>query len=115
MNHVFGELFGVTLTGWKLVGYCGVFLFAGRWFVQVIAAHTCGRPVIPRLFWIMSLSGSLLLLGYFTLGRNDSVGVLSNLFPALVALYNLILDFKSERLAEARLAVERRDSGPMRA
>lgn len=99
MDQVWGELFGITITGWKLVGYLGVFLFAGRWFVQVIAAHSHGRPVIPRLFWIMSLSGSVLLLSYFIFGRNDSVGVLSNLFPALVALYNLMLDLKSERLA----------------
>lgn len=99
MNHVLGELFGITITGWKLVGYLGVFLFAGRWFVQVIAAHAHGKPVIPRLFWIMSLTGSVLLLSYFIWGRNDSVGVLSNLFPALVALYNLMLDFRSERAA----------------
>ncbi len=96
MNHVLGELFGITITGWKLVGYLGVFLFAGRWFVQVIATHARGRPVIPRTFWIMSLTGSALLLTYFIFGRNDSVGVLSNLFPALVALYNLVLDLKSE-------------------
>lgn len=115
MNHVFGELFGVAVTGWKLVGYCGVVLFAGRWFVQVIAAHANGRPVIPRLFWIMSLSGSLLLLSYFIFGRNDSVGVLANLFPALVASYNLMLDFKSERLARAKLSMERRQTKPMQA
>jgi lipid-A-disaccharide synthase-like uncharacterized protein len=45
----------------------------------------------------MSVSGSLLLLAYFTWGKNDSVGVLSNLFPMLVALYNLGLDWKLER------------------
>lgn len=99
MDHVLGELFGITITGWKLVGYLGVFLFAGRWFVQVIATHARGRPVIPRTFWIMSLTGSVLLLSYFIFGRNDSVGVLSNLFPALVALYNLMLDLKADQPA----------------
>lgn len=97
MNYILGELFDMPITGWKLVGYLGVLLFAGRWFVQVIAAHARGRPVIPRAFWIMSLTGSVLLLSYFIFGHHDSVGVLSNLFPALVALYNLILDFKTER------------------
>ncbi len=96
MNEVLGELFGVPITGWKLVGYLGVLLFAGRWFVQVIATHARGQPVIPRTFWIMSLTGSVLLLSYFIFGRNDSVGVLSNLFPALVALYNLVLDLRAE-------------------
>lgn len=96
MGHVLGHLFGITITGWKLVGYLGVFLFAGRWFVQVAATYARGRPVIPRAFWFMSLSGSVLLLIYFIFGRNDSVGVLSNLFPALIALYNLMLDYKAE-------------------
>jgi lipid-A-disaccharide synthase-like uncharacterized protein len=96
MDHVMGYLFGITLTGWKLVGYLGVALFAGRWFVQLWASHARGRPAFPRTFWVMSLSGSLLLLAYFLFGKNDSVGVLSNLFPMLVALYNLMLDLKSE-------------------
>ena len=47
---------------------------------------------MPRLFWYMSAAGSVLLLGYFIFGKNDSVGVLSNLFPLFVALYNLYLD-----------------------
>ena len=38
---------------------------------------------------------SVLLLGYFVFGKNDSVGILSNLFPLFVALYNLYLDFKN--------------------
>ena len=39
------------------------------------------RPVVPTVFWLMSISGSLLLLSYFVFGKNDSVGILSNLFP----------------------------------
>jgi lipid-A-disaccharide synthase-like uncharacterized protein len=45
----------------------------------------------------MSISGSLLLLSYFTFGKNDSVGILSNLFPAGVAIYNLVLDIRHRR------------------
>ncbi len=40
----------------------------------------------------MSVAGSLLILAYFIFGKNDSVGILSNLFPVFVALYNLYLD-----------------------
>jgi lipid-A-disaccharide synthase-like uncharacterized protein len=43
----------------------------------------------------MSMSGSLLLLSYFVFGKNDSVGILSNLFPLAVALYNLSLDSRN--------------------
>ena len=92
MNQVITVMFGVTLTPWKLVGYLGVFLFASRWFVQLAASKVSGRPVLPTMFWYMSMAGSVLLLGYFTFGKNDSVGVLSNLFPFFVALYNLYLD-----------------------
>ena len=72
-------------------------LFAGRWFVQLFASRKHGRPVMPALFWYMSITGSLLLLSYFVFGKNDSVGVLSNLFPFTVALYNLYLDRRNAR------------------
>jgi lipid-A-disaccharide synthase-like uncharacterized protein len=97
MNDVITILFGVTITPWKLIGYVGVALFAGRWVVQVLATRRHGKPVIPRVFWIMSVSGSVLLLSYFIFGKNDSVGVLSNLFPTGVAVYNLLMDIRAKR------------------
>ncbi len=101
MNAIIGHLFGVVLTPWKIIGFVGVFLFAGRWVVQVIATRKHGRPTMPRLFWVMSVAGSGLLLSYFIWGKNDSVGVLSNLFPAAVAVYNLMMDLKSGRIGES--------------
>jgi lipid-A-disaccharide synthase-like uncharacterized protein len=97
VNHVILEVFGIVVTPWKLVGYLGAMMFAGRWFVQMLASRRHGRPVVPGLFWYMSMTGSFLLLLYFTFGKNDSVGVLSNLFPLGVALYNAHL----HRLARA--------------
>ena len=85
MNEVIHNAFGLTITPWKLVGYLGVALFAGRWFVQMYYSRKYRRPVVPTVFWLMSISGSLLLLSYFIFGKNDSVGILSNLFPAGVA------------------------------
>jgi lipid-A-disaccharide synthase-like uncharacterized protein len=102
MNNVLIVMFGVTVTPWKLVGYTGVFLFAGRWFVQLAASKVSGKPVMPTLFWYMSAFGSVLLLGYFIFGKNDSVGVMSNLFPLFVALYNLYLDAKHRKRLGAR-------------
>lgn len=101
MNQVLLTAFGVVVTPWKLVGYLGVVLFAGRWFVQMIYSRRHGRPVVPTVFWIMSISGSLLLLSYFVFGKNDSVGILSNLFPAGVAGYNLYLDLTHKRSLRA--------------
>lgn len=97
MNEVIHTALGITFTPWKLVGYLGVLLFAGRWFVQMAYSRAHGKPVVPTVFWLMSISGSLLLLSYFTFGKNDSVGILSNLFPAGVAGYNLYLDLSHKR------------------
>ena len=97
MNEVIHNAFGLTITPWKLVGYLGVALFAGRWFVQLYYSRKLRKPVVPTVFWLMSISGSLLLLSYFTFGKNDSVGILSNLFPAGVAGYNLYLDLTHKR------------------
>jgi len=97
MNQVLLSAFGLTITPWKLIGYLGVGLFAGRWFVQLYYSRKYKRPVVPTVFWIMSFSGSLLLLSYFVFGKNDSVGILSNLFPAGVAGYNLYLDVRHKR------------------
>jgi len=99
-----GELFMIgpwTITTWKLIGYLGVVLFGGRWFVQLIASGLKKKPTFPRMFWYMSLSGSVCLLAYFTFGKNDSVGILSNLFPACVAAYNLFLDITHRQRAQA--------------
>jgi lipid-A-disaccharide synthase-like uncharacterized protein len=101
MDH---ELFMIghwMVTPWKLIGYAGVLLFGGRWFVQLIASGLEKKPTFPRLFWYMSLVGSVCLLAYFTFGKNDSVGILSNLFPACVAGYNLFLDITHRRRTAA--------------
>jgi lipid-A-disaccharide synthase-like uncharacterized protein len=104
MNQVLLTAFGLTITPWKLIGYLGVGLFAGRWFVQLYYSRKLRRPVVPTVFWLMSISGSILLLSYFTFGKNDSVGILSNLFPALVALYNLYLDVRHRQSRQAESA-----------
>ena len=93
------EILGMTLviTPWKIVGYVGVVLFAGRWFVQLWASRRSRKVVMPRLFWYMSIAGSLMLLSYFIFGKNDSVGILSNSFPFLIASYNLYLDVTHKR------------------
>ena len=89
------EWTGVHLSPWKLIGLTGALMFGGRWLVQFWATRKAGRPVIPRLFWYMSVAGSLMTLSYFLFSaKQDSVGVLQNLFPTFVALYNLVLDIR---------------------
>jgi len=101
MNTPIADLFDVVITPWKLVGYLGIFLFAGRWLVQMAATRKQGRPVFPGLFWTMSVLGSVMLLSYFIWGKNDSVGVLSNLFPMTVALYNMFMHHRCASSGDA--------------
>ncbi len=88
-------LIHVQLTAWKLIGFTGTFLFSARWVVQVQARRR-GQHHLPKLFWYMSVMGSSLLLLYFIFGKNDSVGVLSNAFPALISFYNLFLNYRDK-------------------
>ena len=97
MHEPVFQAFGIAVNGWKLVGYVGVLLFAGRWVVQCVATRQAGRPTVTKLFWIMSVIGSVLSLLYFIYGKSDSVGVLSTVFTAIVSAYNLWLQYRMER------------------
>ena len=97
MRGVIGIWFGIVVTPWKLIGFGGALMFAGRWVIQAWATRRAGRPTIPRSFWIISLLGSAMVTSYFIWGKNDAVGVLTNLLPASVAFYNLIMDIRSAR------------------
>ena len=97
MNQILFDAFGITVTPWKLLGFAGVALFAARWVVQLWASRSRGRPVLPLAFWLMSIGGSVLLVLYFAFGSGDPVGLLSNLFPAAIATYNLLLDVRHRR------------------
>lgn len=86
---------GIHVTPWKLIGYAGALMFGGRWVVQFIASRRAGKPTIPRLFWYMSIVGSVMVLAYFLFSdKRDSVGVLQNLFPMFTACYSLWLDIR---------------------
>ncbi len=91
-----GQLWGrpLLLYPWKLIGYFGVFMFGLRWLPQFLASRKARQVTMPRIFWVMSVIGSVSLLGYFVFGKTDSVGVLSNAFPCFVAFYNLFLDLR---------------------
>ena len=70
-------------------------MFGGRGAIQFVATRRHGKPVIPRLFWYMSLIGSALTLAYFVFSaKQDAVGVVQNLFPSFTAGYSLWLDIR---------------------
>jgi len=97
----------LVLTPWKAIGIFGAVMFASRWFVQVYYSRKAGRPVTPPIFWIMSVAGSLLLLSYFFFSaKQDIVGIINNLFPCFIAVYNLILELRYQKkvAAEKKIA-----------
>ena len=89
------EWTGLHASPWKLIGLSGALMFGTRWLVQLVASRRAGKPVIPRLFWYMSVVGSLMTLSYFLFSqKRDAVGVVQNLFPAFTAVYSLWLDIR---------------------
>lgn len=105
MDETIAIFLGIRITAWKLIGYTGISLFTSRWFVQAWASRRAGKPTIPRLFWIISMAGSILCLLYFVFGKNDSVGILGYLFPCFVSGYNLYLDITHKKNEEKKKAL----------
>ena len=71
-----------------LVGYVAQILFAMRFVVQWIASERAGRSVVPMAFWIFSIGGGFMLLGY-AIYRKDPVFILGQAFGVFVYLRNL--------------------------
>jgi lipid-A-disaccharide synthase-like uncharacterized protein len=97
LSHALQALQQFQLTPWKAVGLLGSVMFTSRWFVQLYYTRKLRRVVMPLSFWWLSVLGSALLLGYFTIGKNDSVGIISNFFPAFVSVYNLVVHLRHHK------------------
>jgi lipid-A-disaccharide synthase-like uncharacterized protein len=97
LAHIVHALQQFHLTPWKAVGYLGTLMFTSRWFVQLYYTRKYKRVVMPLSFWWLSVFGSALLLAYFIVGKNDSVGILSNFFPVFVSVYNLIVHLRHHK------------------
>ncbi|NUO73964.1 MAG: lipid A biosynthesis acyltransferase [Frateuria sp.] len=105
LPHIIDSIQHFLLTPWKLVGFAGTFMFTSRWFVQLYYTRKYKRVVMPLSFWWLSVCGSALLLAYFVVGKNDSVGILSNFFPVFVSVYNLVVHLRHRRRGEGEAPV----------
>jgi lipid-A-disaccharide synthase-like uncharacterized protein len=92
------DVFVARLDGWVLVGFAAQGLFAMRFLVQWIASERAGRSVIPLAFWIFSIGGGLLLLGY-ALYRKDPVFIDGQAFGVFVYLRNLYFVLRERKIA----------------
>jgi lipid-A-disaccharide synthase-like uncharacterized protein len=71
-----------------LIGYIAQAMFAMRFVVQWIASERAGKSVVPVAFWVFSIGGGLMLLGY-ALYRRDPVFIIGQAFGVFVYLRNL--------------------------
>ena len=71
-----------------LIGYLAQMMFAMRFVVQWIASERAGKSVVPTAFWVFSIGGGLMLLGY-AIYRKDPVFIIGQAFGVFVYLRNL--------------------------
>jgi lipid-A-disaccharide synthase-like uncharacterized protein len=83
-----------------LVGYVAQALFAMRFVVQWIASERAGRSVVPTAFWVFSIGGGLMLLGY-AFYRKDPVFIIGQGFGVFVYLRNLQFVLRNKGSAAA--------------
>jgi len=81
-----------------LIGYVAQSLFAMRFVVQWIASERAGKSVVPTAFWVISIGGGLMLLGY-ALYRKDPVFIIGQACGLFVYLRNLQFVIRSRSTA----------------
>lgn len=90
--------------GWELFGLAGEGLFFARLLAQWVASERERKPVIPSVYWYMSLAGAVILVAYAL-----HIGSFAVLLPQVVGLFfygrGLQLDFSSRRREERRHAL----------
>lgn len=87
---------GFDWTYLAVFGFAGQAVFGSRFVLQWVQSERLGRSVVPKLFWHLSIVGSLILLVYFVL-RREPVGALGMLPNSLIYIRNLQLIRKAER------------------
>ena len=95
------DVFKLNFDWWVVLGLFAQAMFTARFVVQWIASEREGRSVIPLAFWIFSIGGGVLLLGY-ALYRKDLVFILGQGFGVFVYLRNLQMVLRGFGRAPAR-------------
>jgi len=89
----------VGTPAWAAIGFTGSGLWALRSFVQWWISERSGRSQLPRPFWWLSLTGSLLLLAY-ALSRQDVVMTVGYAMGCVPYLRNLVLMRRSDSISK---------------
>ena len=75
---------------WLAFGLVGNLTFASRFVIQWLASELAGESVVPKMFWFLSIAGSLILLTSAIHLRNP-VFVIAFLPNCLIYVRNLVL------------------------
>ncbi|MFH0910669.1 MAG: lipid-A-disaccharide synthase N-terminal domain-containing protein [Planctomycetota bacterium] len=92
-----GSVAAPSSTFWMVFGFIGSFMFFSRLAVQWWQSEKAGRPVIPVVYWHLSIAGTAILLSY-AIFRQDPVFILTYLLPLSIYLRQLILHIRTQRL-----------------
>jgi lipid-A-disaccharide synthase-like uncharacterized protein len=84
---------------WLAFGLMGNLAFGTRFLVQWIASERAGESIVPKVFWYLSIAGSLVLLVYALHLRNP-VFIIAFLPNCFVYVRNLVLIRRKEEAAE---------------
>lgn len=102
LSHAVGaylvDVFVTRLDWWVILGFAAQALFTMRFLVQWIASERAGHSVIPMAFWVFSIFGGLLLLGY-ALYRKDAVFIAGQAFGVFVYVRNLYFVMRDRNAA----------------
>lgn len=88
---------GMRWDGWEAVGLLGEGLFFARLAVQWAASEKAGKPVIPVIYWHLSLAGAAILVAYAL-----HLGSFAVLLPQLIGLVFYVRSLHLERLSRKR-------------
>lgn len=83
---------------WALVGFLGQLVFASRFVVQWVHAERVGRSEIPLLFWLLSITGGVILLIY-AIQLANIVFIVGQVTGLAIYLRNLHLILQTKRVA----------------
>jgi len=86
---------------WVAFGVAAQVVFAGRFIVQWISSERRRKSHIPLAFWYLSIVGSVMLLTYAVLWKQDVVLILGQSCGIVVYVRNLMLLHREKKLAQA--------------
>ena len=79
---------------WIVFGIFAQLMFSARFLVQWVVSEIKKQSTVPKIFWYLSLGGSILLLIY-SIHRKDPVFILGQSIGSIIYIRNIML-FKDE-------------------